>query len=300
MSTAIAIDAIGSAASNPVRHDDEGGDDHERRADEVAEHLEVGAAQVDRVLRAAAQHEHRREVGQEAQHRDDEHRHALHLVRLALGARHEPPDGRDGHRHRDDEQDHAVHEGAEHLGPPVPVGLPVGRRPRRDHRRDERDDEADEVARHVTGVGEQGERAAEDAADDLHDEERADDRDRDPDPGAVRGRPVGVRVVVGVCHPLQRRRGSRDDAVMGMSRVLSRGPVRKPSRQLGYRGSHPSSRLAFAFDDPRILVISDTPCSPMSGRATHAGTCRGGLAPMMRASSGSHSETGAGSSSTML
>jgi hypothetical protein len=39
---------------------------------------------------------------------------------------------------------------------------------------------------------------------------------------------------------------------------------------------------------------------PTLGRASHAGTRRGGFAPSARAYSGSHSETGAGSSSTML
>ena len=106
-------------------------------------------------------------------------------------------------------------------GPPIAVGLPVGCRPGRDHGRDERDDEADQVARHVPSVGQERERSAQHAAHHLHHEERADDRDRHPEAGAVRGRPVGVRVIVRVCHPLQRRRGCPAHAVMGMSRVLS-------------------------------------------------------------------------------
>src|SRR5262245_41414573 len=74
-------------------------------------------------------------------------------------------------------------------------------------------------------------------------------------------------------------------------------PFRKPSRQVGYHGSQPSSRLAFAFEAPRMRVMSDTATAPAASRPTHTGTCRGGLAPSACASSGSHVETGAGSSS---
>ena len=45
------------------------------------------------------------------------------------------------------------------------------------------------------------------------------------------------------------------------------------------RGSKPSSRFAFAFDEPRIRVIISTPTSPIANRASQAGTWRGGLAP---------------------
>ena len=81
---------------------------------------------------------------------------------------------------------------------------------------------------------------------------------------------------------------------------LSSSPETKPSRQLGHIGSQPSSRLALAFDAPRICVIIETPTSPIAKRAIQAGTCRGGRAPRHSARYGSHSETGAGSSSTML
>jgi ABC transporter len=36
-------------------------------------------------------------------------------------------------------------------------------------------------------------------------------------------------------------------------------PVRKPSRQVGYRSCQSSSRLALAFEEPRIWVIIETP-----------------------------------------
>ena len=130
----------------------------------------------------------------------------------------------------------------------------------------------------------------------------------DPEAGAVR-RPVGVRVIVRVCHvPSSVGADAASDAVLGMSRVLTWSglplnqprPVRNPSRQLGYCGSQPSSRLAFAFDDPadlgheRHAVLADErPCEP-------AGTCRGGFAPMTRRAPAATRTTGAGSSSTML
>jgi hypothetical protein len=58
--------------------------------------------------------------------------------------------------------------------------------------------------------------------------------------------------------------------------------------------------LAFALEKPRPWVITPTAISPASGRASHAGMRRGGLAPTHCARYGSHSLTGAGSSSTML
>src|SRR5690606_27122405 len=76
--------------------------------------------------------------------------------------------------------------------------------------------------------------------------------------------------------------------------------VRKPSRQLEYSGFHPSSRFAFAFDDPRSDVIAATPKPPSIGRPIHTGTLRGGFAPMASARTVTTSRTGAGSSSTML
>jgi hypothetical protein len=55
--------------------------------------------------------------------------------------------------------------------------------------------------------------------------------------------------------------------------------ARNPSRQLGYRGSQPSSFLAFSFEDPRELVIWATTNSPAGSRPSQAGSRSGGLAP---------------------
>jgi hypothetical protein len=50
----------------------------------------------------------------------------------------------------------------------------------------------------------------------------------------------------------------------------------------------------------RVSVIIVTMCSPAISRPSHFGTRKGGFAPTRAASAGSHSRTGAGSSSTML
>src|SRR5262249_53294632 len=76
--------------------------------------------------------------------------------------------------------------------------------------------------------------------------------------------------------------------------------ARNPSRQLAYRGTQPSSFLAFWFEDPRELVIWATTNSPASSRPSQAGSRSGGLVPATWARYGSHSATGAGSSSTTL
>src|SRR4029077_2086956 len=74
----------------------------------------------------------------------------------------------------------------------------------------------------------------------------------------------------------------------------------KPRRQLGCAGRQRSSRLALAFDAPRISVIINTPGSPANSRPMNRGTRIGFLAPSVCASAGTHSATGAGSSSTTL
>ena len=89
---------------------------------------------------------------------------------------------------------------------------------------------------------------------------------------------------------------------LGRQRTTSfRGRARAgmPSRHVGHAGSQPSSRFARSFEAPRISHIITTRCSPIS-RPTQRGKCRGGGAPIASATAGSHSRTGAGSSSTML
>jgi hypothetical protein len=78
--------------------------------------------------------------------------------------------------------------------------------------------------------------------------------------------------------------------VAGWDRV---SPRAKPSRQLGPAGRQPSSRLAFAFDEPRICVIIETPALSAASCPSHTGTRYGALAPIASARNGSrpHSQT---------
>ena len=80
-------------------------------------------------------------------------------------------------------------------------------------------------------------------------------------------------------------------------------PVALPAnvpRKLGCAGFQSSRARALAFEAPRISVIITVIASPASARPTNRGMCIGGLAPSSDASSGSHSATGTGLSSTML
>src|SRR5207248_6723098 len=100
-----------------------------------------------------------------------------------------------------------------------------------------------------------------------------------------------LRVLDGAEHPIGDRKRQRPQLV---------GHDPNPSRQLGWRGCQPSSRLALALDAPRMSVIITTPTSPANRRPTTFGTRHGLGAPSLSASAGNQSATGAGSSSTML
>jgi hypothetical protein len=77
-------------------------------------------------------------------------------------------------------------------------------------------------------------------------------------------------------------------------------PSAKVPSKLGCLGAQPKSRLALAFEAPRISVIISVATSPPSSRPSQRGTRRGGAAPTSHASAGSQSATRAGSSSTTL
>ena len=85
------------------------------------------------------------------------------------------------------------------------------------------------------------------------------------------------------------RRRHRGGSGTGVSR-----PWRKPSRQLGQIGCQPSSRFAFAFDEPRPSVIIVTATSPASSRPSQAGMRSGVGAPSASAIAGMNSRVGAG------
>ena len=121
------------------------------------------------------------------------------------------------------------------------------------------------------------------------------------------------RAAAGGRHRRRRHRpwpwlGSRGGRLLGSRSVVAGGgsgtgvsrPWRKPSRQLGQIGCQPSSRFAFAFDEPRPSVIIVTATSPASRRPSQAGIRSGFGAPSASAIAGMNSRDGAGSSSTML
>src|SRR5206468_8512444 len=102
-------------------------------------------------------------------------------------------------------------------------------------------------------------------------------------------------------HPVGDREGRRPELVEQVPVPPAHAASSaKPWRQLGWLGCQPSSRFAFAFEAPRTSVIMTVAASPASTRPSQRGTWRGGLAPRAVATSGSHTATGAGSSSTML
>src|SRR5215472_7886670 len=99
-------------------------------------------------------------------------------------------------------------------------------------------------------------------------------------------------------HPVGDRERARPQLV---KQLLAIGhAAANPSRQLGCPGRHASSRLAFALEAPRSSVIIISPTCPANSLPTKRGTRMGFLAPSVCASAGSHSATGAGSSSTTL
>jgi hypothetical protein len=151
------------------------------RADQVAEHLEVGAAHADRVA-AAAEHEQRGHVGAESDDGHDEHGGAEDV---GVGGVDQPVCPLHRHEHRDDAEQHAVDQRTENLRALVAEGLPVGRRTGGDEDRHERHHEAQQVGEHVPGVGEQRERSGDERAHDLDHEEHRDDHDGDDQANAV-------------------------------------------------------------------------------------------------------------------
>ena len=114
---------------------------------------------------------------------------------------------------------------------------------------------------------------------------------------------LDVRAAAAVRPPVRQRSSSRQGAGGAQpcdSGFDGRHAARNPWRQLECAGRHASSRLAFALEAPRASVIITTAASPASNRPTRRGRCIGFLASSSRANAGSHSATGAGSSSTTL
>ena len=156
-------------------HDDQCGDDDEHRAEQVAEHLEVGAPHVQRLLAPVHQQQQRDGVGDQADGGEPEHRAGLHLRRV------------DEPQHTDDcepaahpEEHQRVDESSEDLGAVQPEGPPRRRRHRRDVRRRQRDPDRGRVGDHVTRVGEQRQGARDPRAHELDHDDHEGHREHQP------------------------------------------------------------------------------------------------------------------------
>src|SRR5436309_6264138 len=121
--------------------------------------------------------------------------------------------------------------------------------------------------------------------------------------GGLVAQPGLLDRVLGLAHAAEDPVGDREQQRPQLLELLGPGHAAsslKPSRHVGYRSSQPSSRLALALENGRPSVMIATPISPASGRTSHLGIRSGRFAPTHAARYGSHSLTGAGSSSPML
>ena len=129
------------------REDDETGDDHAHRAQEIGEHVQQRAAHIEAVASRPVEHGGCGEVHSEADHADDEHPAARHPRRVGEASRglDEDPDG-------DDDQEDAVRERGEDLRAPIAEAPLWGRRTSGEPRREQRECERRRVRQHVAGV----------------------------------------------------------------------------------------------------------------------------------------------------
>jgi hypothetical protein len=176
--------------------DDDGGDDDTGRAQQVAQHLEVGAADVDALRRSRTQNRQRHQVGDETDGGDDQHRGGRHLGRAG-----EAPDRFVQHPGGHAEQQHRVGQGRDHLEAVQAEGAPgVGGGPaHRDDRR-QRHGDAERVGGHVRGVRQQGQGVGQQAADQLGEHDRPGDGQAEPQPAPVLVAQAGRAVIVTRAH----------------------------------------------------------------------------------------------------
>ena len=169
MMAATRIESSGSIGVQPVSKDHGAGDERRHRAEQVAEHMDEGAAHVEILAVGALQQEERGDIHQQAEHGDDHHDAARHLR-----GGHQPLDRLVDDPRGDGEQREPVGEGDQHLEAVEAVGAPPVRRTPRQPEAEPGQRERGEVGEHVAGVGEKRERAGGDAAGHLgeHEERR--------------------------------------------------------------------------------------------------------------------------------
>ncbi len=177
--------------------DDERGDDDRDRSQRVGEHLQVGAADVERLRSPPVEHGEGHQVHDQPDAGDDEHRAGLDLRRVA-----DPPDRLGEHEHRDGDEQEAVRDRGEDLDPLPAERASSASRPLGERDRAERQRDADRVGRHVPGVGEQGQGAGHDRADHLGHQHGHGEPEDDRQPASL---PAGCRdggMAVAVSHAL--------------------------------------------------------------------------------------------------
>ncbi|GAA2801988.1 hypothetical protein GCM10020219_086660 [Nonomuraea dietziae] len=132
--------------------DDDRAGEHRHRAEQVAQHLQVGALEVEALVLAVAQQPQPEPVGHQADRGGDHHDRAAD--RLGVG---EAPYGLDEDVAAQPEQQHRVDGGGEDLGPLVAERPARAGGLARDPDREQGEGDARAVGGHVTRVGEQGE-----------------------------------------------------------------------------------------------------------------------------------------------
>ncbi len=187
----------------PAEHlEQDGGDDDADRAKRVREDLEVGAFDVQALLRSLSEEREGDEVHDEPERGDDEHRYAEDL-----GFSAEAPDGLDEHVDGHAEQEQRVDEGGEDLEPVeaerVLTGLGPALVPAGELDGGEGHAKPDDIGEHVARVGQQGEGVGEDPADGLDEEKHQDEDEGDGEALLVAGsspQAAGPVVVSGAHH----------------------------------------------------------------------------------------------------
>ena len=152
--------------------DDQGGEDHPGRAEQVGDHVAEGGRDVEALARVPLQDPRGDQVDDQPGDRDRQHQARLDLGRVA-----EPGPGLDEDPDRDRDQGDAVEERREDLGSPVAEGAARAPGAGGEPGREQGDAEREAVGEHVRGVGEQRQAARDQAAGDLGDQEQRGQRE---------------------------------------------------------------------------------------------------------------------------
>ena len=218
----------------PAGHrEDDGRDDDRHGTEEVAEHFQVRAPDIERAGLGPPQERRRCPVRHQADDAEDEHESALDFRRILEAA-----DRRDDDERRDADEQDGIRDRRQDLGPVVAEGAAVRRGPAGDPHGDQREADAGHIGQDMACVGEDGEAVRRDPADDLDDQERDRDGERDRQVTSI-GRASVQMGHPGIGPPFRRFRR----AACTVSRGAPRTPMVRPDRQAG-SGAERSGRAA--------------------------------------------------------